>query len=101
MTYESVMPIVLACIASTGLWQFLIFILQNRKTNQSAQSRMLLGLAHDRICFLGEEFIKRGSITRDEYENLVVYLFEPYEKLGGNGTAKRIIEEVKKLPIKG
>lgn len=28
-----------------------------------------------------------------------LYLYEPYEKLGGNGSAKRVMQEVDKLPI--
>lgn len=101
MTDVSLIGIITAVIASTGFWQLLINIIQNRNTNKTAQSKMLLGLAHDRICYLGEIYIKRGCITKDEYENLVVYLFEPYKKLGGNGTAEKIVTEVNKLPIKG
>lgn len=51
------------------------------------------------IMYLGMSYIERRYITQDEYENLKVYLFEPYEKLGGNGSAKRIMQEVDKLPI--
>lgn len=40
-----------------------------------------------------------GRVTQDEYENLRVYLYEPYERMGGNGSAKRIMQEVDKLPI--
>ena len=36
----------------------------------------------------------------DEYDNLKNYLYEPYKKLGGNGTAERVMDEVDKLPIK-
>ena len=39
------------------------------------------------------------AVTQDEYENLRVYLYEPYEHMGGNGSAKRIMQEVDKLPI--
>lgn len=60
---------------------------------------MLIGLAHDRIVYLGMQYIERGYITQDEYENLYEYLYKPYEKLGGNGSAKRIMTEVNKLPI--
>jgi hypothetical protein len=35
----------------------------------------------------------------EPYENLRVYLYEPYERMGGNGSAKRIMQEVDKLPI--
>ena len=41
-----------------------------------------------------------GSITKDEYENLHDYLYLPYQELGGNGTAEKIMKEVSNLPIK-
>jgi hypothetical protein len=61
---------------------------------------MILGLGHDKILSLGKEYIARGWITADEYENLHDYLYIPYKNMGGNGSAERIMEEVKKLPIK-
>ena len=61
----------------------------------------LRGLGHDRITYLGQKYIEKGYITRDEYENLHDYLYLPYADLGGNGTAKKIMEEVDKLPMKG
>ena len=63
------------------------------------QSDMLLGLGHDRIVFLGSAYIERGSITQDEYENLHDYLYKPYLALGGNGTAKKVMAEVERLPL--
>lgn len=61
---------------------------------------MLKGLGHDRICYLGECYIQRGYITKDEYENLHDYLYLPYKKLGGNGTAERIMKEIDRLSLK-
>lgn len=61
---------------------------------------MLLGLGHDRIMFLGLKYLDRGWITQDEYENLNDYLYAPYKKLGGNGSAQKIMAEVEKLPIR-
>jgi hypothetical protein len=61
---------------------------------------MLIGLGHDRIIYLGMTYIKRGYITKDEYENLHDYLYKPYAMMGGNGTAKRVMDEVDKLPVK-
>ena len=55
------------------------------------KTMMLIGLAHDRIIYLGMSYIERGWITNDEYENLHDYLYKPYEQMGGNGAAKRII----------
>jgi hypothetical protein len=45
------------------------------------------------------QYINRGWITEDEYQTLLE-LYEPYKKLGGNGSGTKIIKEVEKLPIK-
>ena len=45
-------------------------------------------------------YIERGWITHDELENLYEYLYKPYENLGGNGSAQRVMREVEKLPIR-
>ena len=60
---------------------------------------MLIDLAHDRIIYLGMSYIERGWITQDEYENLHDYLYKPYEEMGGNGSAKKVMQEINKLPI--
>lgn len=60
---------------------------------------MLVGLAHDRIMYLGTAYLDRGYITHDEYENLHDYLYVPYAKMGGNGSAAHIMERVDRLPI--
>lgn len=89
-------PVVISLAASSGFWLFV----GNKKERKSLQSELLLGLAHDRILSLGMVYIDRGWISQDEYENLNVYLYKPYEALGGNGSAKRIMVEVDKLPIR-
>lgn len=94
-----IVSIVGAIFASTGFWTFLTYLIQRRDKEESAEAQMLKGLGHDRICYLGECYIKRGYITKDEYENLHDYLYLPYKALGGNGTAKKVIDEVNKLPL--
>ena len=93
---QIVVTIVCSVLASSGLWSFV----QSRREKKDARTQMLVGLAHDRICYLGMQYIKRGCITQDEYENLHDYLYVPYEKMGGNGSASRVMKEVEKLPIK-
>ena len=83
-------------MASSGLWAYLT----KRAERKDVKTEMLIGLAHDRILYLGMAYIERGYITQDEYENLYEYLYKPYEKLGGNGSTKRIMTEVDRLPIK-
>lgn len=91
---------IIAVFASTGLWSFISMLVQRYMERKSDYALMMRGLGHDRICYLGEYYIKRGCITRDEYENLVDYLYIPYKNLGGNGTAEKVINEVKQLPLK-
>ena len=106
MSTETVIIIVTAIFASTGFWSFIISRFQRKDQKEDKkddqmklQSKMLKGLAHDRICYLAEEYIKRGQLTRDEFENLHDYLYRPYKELGGNGTAEKLMNDVKKLPI--
>ena len=93
-----IITIIVAIFASTGFWAFITRVMQ-RKDEKSPDRQMLLGLAHDRICYLAEKYIQRHGVTRDEYENLNDYLVKPYKALGGNGTVDRLMEEVDNLPI--
>lgn len=88
---------ILASIAaSSGFWAFL----QKRFDSKDVRVKMLVGLAHDRIISLGLQYIERGYITHDEYENLYDYLYTPYKQMGGNGSAEKIMNEVQKLPVR-
>jgi len=95
-----ILSLVGSVFASTGFWAFLTFLIQRREANKSAESQMLKGLGHDRICHLGETYIEKGYITKNEYESLYEYLYRPYKKLGGNGTADKIMKEVEQLPLR-
>lgn len=87
---------IVSILASSGFWAFL-----STKTSKSdARTKLLVGLGHDRIVWIGMQYLNRGDwITRDEYENLVDYLWEPYSACGGNGSAKRVIDAVRTLKI--
>lgn len=83
-------------LASSGMWAYIA----KRADKKDVKTEMLIGLGHDRIMYLGMEYIERGWITSDEYENLHEYLYKPYEKMGGNGSAKRIMTGVDRLEIR-
>lgn len=87
--------VVAALLASGGYWSYKM----SKNNHKTAESKMLIGLAHDRIVELGMKYIERGTITRDEYENLYDYLYLPYKELGGNGSAERVMDVVKQLRI--
>lgn len=92
---QMIITIVCSVIASSGFWAWIM----KRMERNDTKTEMLRGLAHDRIVYLGMEYITRGWITKDEYENLYEYLYKPYEKMNGNGSAKKIMNEVNRLPI--
>ena len=93
---EMVITVVCSVIASSGFWTFL----SKLRDNNNAEAKMLLGLGHVKIIETCEKYIERGYIRQDEYDSLYNYLYLPYKELGGNGTAERMVNEVKKLPIR-
>ncbi|MDY3026973.1 MAG: hypothetical protein SOR74_08705 [Candidatus Faecivicinus sp.] len=93
---ENALTVLAAVLASSGFWAFL----QRRGERKDVRAQMLMGLAHDRILFLGRSYVSRGYVTQAEYENLDKYLYQPYRRLGGNGTAERIMKEVERLPLR-
>lgn len=92
--YEIVSSIVLAILASNGLWSLISRIVDKH----SGKDKLLMGLAYSEIIRGAEQVIARGYISTDEYNELNRYLYEPYKKMGGNGTAARLMEQVKNLP---
>lgn len=91
-----VITIIVAIFGSTGFWSWL----SGRRAKRDGASKLLLGLAYRSIVESSERYIARGYIAVDEYDELNRYLYEPYKAMGGNGTAAKLMEEVKKLPTK-
>lgn len=91
-----IVTIVCSVIASSGFWAYI----QRIRDKKDDKAALLIGLAHDRIIYLGMRYVERGYITQDEYENLNDYLYKPYKQLGGNGSGARVMQEVNKLPIR-
>ena len=89
-------------LASSGIWAYFT----KREERKDSDTDLLLGLAHERIVSIGMSYIERRDengqawITQDEYDNLYNYLYEPYKKRGGNGSAKRVMDELSKLPLR-
>lgn len=100
MNTEVILTIVGAIFASGGFWAFLTALVQKRQSKTSNEALLLRGIAHDRICYLGEKYIQQGWISKDDYENLHDYLYLPYHELKGNGSAEKIMTEVMRLPLR-
>jgi hypothetical protein len=92
---EQIITIGIAVFSSSGFWLYI----QHKMDRKDNKTKMLLGLAHDRIMSTGMDYIARGWLTDDEYENFVKYLYEPYHDLGGNGTGDKIKNKVDNLKL--
>ena len=101
----SIFTAVLAALTSSGFISFILYFIQRRDrkkeaaiANDSAQSRMLLGLGHDKIMYLTDKYVKRGAITLKEKRNLK-FLWEPYKDMGGNGDCEIGYNACQVLPV--
>lgn len=95
-----IIPLVCAVFASTGFWTLINNIWQAIQKKKSNETKLIMGLAYDRILTLSSYYIGKGSISAEEYHDLDHYLYEPYKAMGGNGTAQKMMQEVGKLPLR-
>lgn len=92
---QIIITVISTLIASSGFWAFIM----KKMEKKDALTNLVLALAQDRIVFLCDKYIERGSIKDDEFDVLEdIYL--PYTDNGGNHKAKQRWERVQKLPIK-
>ena len=110
---QAIVSVLTAVLASGGLWNFLSkkqeirFEELERKRKEEAEveekndvkTKLLVGLAHDRLVYLTNKYLEEGWIDSEDYENLT-YMYDPYIEGGGNGTVKRNMKMVKELPTK-
>lgn len=92
--YEIALTVLGSILASNGLWGLVAKVTEKK----SDRNKLLMGLAYSEIINRSERYIERGYISSDEYHELDHYLYQPYKKMGGNGTAMRLIQIVEKLP---
>ena len=84
-----------AVFASTGFWAYIT----RRSERDTAEKKLLMGLAHDRLISQCVRYTNRGYITQEEYDDLKTYLYLPYKEKGGNSTVDKMIAEVDHLPM--
>lgn len=95
---STLITILVTIFASSGFWTLMLAIYTAKHDKSSNETKMLLGLAHDRIFELCEQILKRGEMTQGEYDNLL-HLYKPYKSLGGNGTAEKLMKEVEEMHL--
>ncbi len=91
--------LILGIFASTGFWSLINTVYLNRKKSKSVEDKAIMALLHDKIYYLCDKHISNGYISQEDYENLI-YLYEPYKELGGNGTCKKLMAQIEKLEFR-
>lgn len=87
-------PAVTALLGGSGIWAWA----KSKSERNDTEDRLLLQVAKNQLVHQGREYLKRGYITMDEYEEYE-FEFKVYESLGGNGLARRVFKQVDDLPI--
>lgn len=95
-TTAFIIAIIAAVFGSTGFWSWL----QNRNRKKSAETRLLMGIGYSKIIDRCNEYLQRGYVDTNEFHELEHYLYQPYAEMGGNGTAEKLFNDVKGLPVR-
>lgn len=97
--WEQILTMVVAIFGSTGFWTWLMHKQDEKnakKTDLTLMSDALLAIIHDRMYYLCKKTISEGNITPEDYENLNK-MYIPYQKLGGNGTVHKMMNEISNM----
>ena len=100
MDVKTVVTIVAAIFGCTGFWTGLFSFIMSKREKKDAKTKMILGLGHERLREKCEEHLSKGYISADDYEDLDKYLYQPYKAMGGNGTVEKLMNDVRKLPLR-
>lgn len=96
---KDLLTIILAIFGCSGFWALVQAIVAHFLSKKSNENKALIGLLHDRIYALCNQYIEQDFVTANQYKNLMA-LYEPYKALGGNSTAAFLKEQVDKLERK-
>lgn len=87
-------PLITTVLSGPGIWAWA----KTRTQRNDSEDDLLLRVAKNQLVSQGREYLKRGYITMDEYEEYESE-YKVYSDLGGNGLARRIFEQVDELPM--
>lgn len=91
---EIINSAITALLGSSGIWMWM----KAKTDHNNSEDRLLLAVARNQLVEQGREYLKRGYITMDEYEEYEDH-YKLYSDLGGNGLARRIFTRVDELPL--
>ena len=93
-TYYVAPPIIL-----TALMGFIVWLLKKQQMARDANSKGTMLLLRVQLIEYHEKWTERGYITKHGLENFIE-MYDAYHSLGGNGMVTKLLEEIKKLPIR-
>lgn len=80
---------------ATGIFGYLVAMLRRRTKEERATAQIIKALGRKEIMDAYQLYIVEGHrMTVERFEQLTE-IYEAYTTLGGNGTAKRMYEEIK------
>lgn len=91
--------VIIAVLGSGGLWTLIQALINYKISKDSMEKQALKSLLRDAIFRRCEKALSNGEVSIGELEN-INGLYKPYKELGGNGTAKKLIEDVNDLEVK-
>lgn len=87
-------PLITTVLSGPGIWAWA----KTRTQRNNDEAQLLLHVSKNQLVAQGREYLNRGYITMDEYEEYEAE-YQVYAALGGNGLARRIFEQVDELPM--
>ena len=89
-TYTIVLPFLLG---------YIVWLLKRQNKKRDANSKGTMLLLRVQLIEYHEKWTERGYITKHGLENFIE-MYDAYHSLGGNGMVTKLLEEIKKLPIR-
>lgn len=88
------------CVAiMTPALGYIVWLLKNQKKDRDANSQGTMLLLRVQMIEYHSKWMERGYVTRHGLENFME-MYATYHALGGNGMVTKMLEEIKKLPIR-
>lgn len=87
-------------IILTAVCGYLVWYLQQSVGKKDNTSKALMLLLRHELKEYYQLYTDRGYISVEELSEYIE-LYETYHALGGNGLATKLLEEVKKIDVKG
>lgn len=87
-------PLITTVLSCPGIWAWA----KTRTQRNDSEDELLLQVAKNQLVAQGREYLNRGYIAMDEYEEYESE-YRVYSRMGGNGLARRIFEQVDDLPM--